>query len=348
MEDYDYLYSEYSYYDNYTYTNLTPSEEDDMVLNNATCFKELPCVTLFVANVIILLLGVGGNGVVIWIAGFKMKQTVNTTWYLSLAISDFLFCACLPFTITHLVTSDWIFGLFMCKFTSFMMFLNMFSSIYLLVIISVDRCMSVMFPVWAQNQRTYRKASVAVVLAWVIAVALSIPSVIFRDTRTHLGKTICFNIYPDHHSQKVLAVSRFVGGFVVPFLLIIISYSVIILRLRYNRMTRSSKPFKVMTALIATFFICWLPYHVFVLLELNHHLYDSAVLTIGLQVGTSMATANSCLNPLLYVFMGNDFKQKFRNSVLSKMENAMGDEGRTISRYLSRSSSMEGKASTHI
>ncbi|KAM6965239.1 chemerin-like receptor 1 [Aplochiton taeniatus] len=322
-----------------------------MVLNNATCFKELPCVTLLVANVVILLLGVGGNGVVIWIAGFKMKQTVNTTWYLSLAVSDFLFCACLPFTITQLATSDWLFGLFMCKFTSFVMFLNMFSSIYLLVIISVDRCMSVMFPVWAQNQRTNKKAMVAVVFAWVFSVALSLPSLIFRDTRAHLGKTICFNLYPERHSHKSIAVTRFVGGFVVPFLLIIVSYSVIILRLRYNRMTRSSKPFKVMTALIATFFICWLPYHVFVLLELNHHLYNHVVLTIltiGLQVGTFVATANSCLNPLLYVFMGNDFKQKFRSSVLSKMENALGEEGRTTSRYLSRSSSVEGKASTHI
>ncbi|GLD53970.1 chemokine-like receptor 1 [Lates japonicus] len=276
-----------------------------------------------------------------------MKKTVNTTWYLSLAVSDFVFCAFLPFSITNMVMEDWIFGLFMCKFTSSVMFLNMFSSIFLLVIISVDRCISVMFPVWAQNQRTVKKASVVVVIAWILAIGLSIPSAIFRDVKTHMGRTLCFNNYTLHqHSHMIVAWSRFFAGFVAPFIIIIICYSIIILKLRTNRMTKSSKPFKVMTALVAAFFVCWLPYHVFVLLELNPH--NHGILIMGLKVGTSMASANSFLNPVLYVFMGNDFKQKFKSSVLSKMENAMGEEGRTTSRYLSRSSSMDGRASTHI
>jgi len=105
---------------------------------------------------------------------------------------------------------------------------------------------------------------------------------------------------------------------------------------------------RMLMVIVALFFICWMPYHVFVLLELNHQNYDHKTLTTGLQIGTSLAAANSFLNPVLYVFMGNDFKQKFKSCVLSRMENAMGEEGRTISRYLSRSSSVDGRASTHI
>ncbi|XP_034026175.1 chemokine-like receptor 1 [Thalassophryne amazonica] len=343
---------EQSYQDdyNYTYDNGTPPEEAVPVFkHNSKCFKEASCVILLVASVVIFLLGVCGNALVIWISGFKMKKTVNTTWYLSLAISDFIFCAFLPFSIANTVMEEWIFGLIMCKFISSMMFLNMFSSIFLLVIISVDRCVSVMFPVWAQNTRTVSKASVAVVLAWLFSIALCIPSAIFRVVDSHLGKTSCFNNYTLHeHSQMIVTVSRFIVGFVVPFFIIIICYSVIIIKLRTNRMTNSSKPFKVMTALILVFFICWLPYHVFVLLELNYQLYDRHILTNGLKMGPTLAAANSFLNPVLYVFMGNDFRQKFKSSLLSKMENAMGDEGRTTSRYLSRSSSMDGRASTHI
>ncbi|KAL7391912.1 hypothetical protein ABVT39_016588 [Epinephelus coioides] len=278
-----------------------------------------------------------------------MKRTVNTTWYLSLAISDFVFCVFLPFSITNMVMEEWIFGVFMCKFAPSIMFLNMFSSIFLLVVISIDRCVSVMFPVWAQNHRTVNKASVVVFMCWLLAIGLSIPSIIFRNVSSHLGRTICYNNYTLHqNSHTIVAVSRFLAGFVVPFVVIIVCYSIIILKLRTNRMTKNSKPFKVMSALVAAFFICWLPYHVFVLLELNHQNFDQSILTAGLKVGTSVAAANSFLNPVLYVFMGNDFKQKFKNSVLSKMENAMADEGRTTSRYLSRSSSMDNRASTHI
>ncbi|XP_069565636.1 chemokine-like receptor 1 [Brachyistius frenatus] len=344
IDDYE-AYSDYNYTD---FSNVTQYVEP-VFQHKSLCLREVLCVSLLVVTVVIFLLGFCGNALVIWISGFKMKKTVNTTWYLSLAISDFVFCAFLPFSITNMVMEEWIFGRFMCKFASSVMFLNMFSSIFLLVIISVDRCVSVIFPVWAQNQRTVQKASVAVVLAWFLAVALSIPSVIFRDVGSHLGRAICFNNYTlNQHSHEIVAVCRFLAGFIGPLIVIVICYSIIILKLRMNRMTKSSKPFKVMTSLIAAFFICWLPYHVFVLLELNYQNYDHSILTTGLKVGTSVAAANSFLNPVLYVFMGNDFKQKFKSSLLSKMENAMADERRTTSRYLSRSSSMDGRASTHI
>ncbi|XP_060927436.1 chemokine-like receptor 1 [Limanda limanda] len=343
MEDYE--YSDYEYSNDSQF----PAYEESAFQHKATCLKEFLCVFLLVVSVGIFLLGFCGNALVIWISGFKMKKTVNTTWYLSLAISDFVFCTFLPFSITNMVMDEWLFGRYMCKFTSSIMFVNMFTSIFLLVFISIDRCISVMFPVWAQNQRTVNKASAVAVLAWILGVALSIPSMIFRDVGSHMGRTMCFNNYTLHQdSHKIVAVSRFIVGFVIPFIIIILCYSIIILKLRTSRMTKSTKPFKVMSSLVAAFFICWLPYHVFVLLELNHQNYNHDILTSGLKVGASMAAANSFLNPVLYVFMGNDFKQKFKSSVLSKMENAMAEEGRTTSRYLSRSSSMDGRASTHI
>ncbi|XP_068560120.1 chemokine-like receptor 1 [Cebidichthys violaceus] len=343
LEDYEYP-QDY----NYSYESFTPREEA-ISQHKSMCVKQVLCVSLLVGSVVVFLLGFCGNALVIWISGFKMKKTVNTTWYMSLAISDFVFCAFFPFSITNMAMEDWIFGRFMCKFASSVMFLNMFSSIFLLVVISIDRCVSVMFPVWAQNHRTVKKASVVVIISWLLAIGMSVPSVIFREVKTHLGRTVCYNNYTLYrHGHKVVAVSRFLTGFVVPFVVIIVCYSIIILKLRTNRMMKSSKPFKVMSALVAAFFICWLPYHVSVLLELDHQKYDHSILNAGLKIGTLMAAANSFLNPVLYVFMGNDFKQKFRSSMLSKMENAMAEEGRTTSRYLSRSSSMDGRASTHI
>ncbi|KAM9446659.1 chemerin-like receptor 1 [Clarias gariepinus] len=340
--DYQWNYTDYENdtNDNLSLTNLSHHVED-------VCFEEIPCMLLLVVNVVIIMLGLVGNGVVIWIAGFKMKKTVNTTWYLSLALSDFIFCATLPLNTFYLVTSDWIFGQFMCKFTSFVMFLNMFSSIFLLVIISVDRCIAVIFPVWAQNQRTIKKASVIVFLAWVFSVSLSVPPLIFRDIQHHLDRTRCHNNYNSHDTHNSILICRFIFGFLMPFLIIIVCYSIIIFKLRSNQMAKSSKPFKIMTALIGTFFLCWLPYHTFMLAELTHG-FPIEIIALGLKIGTSIASANSFLNPILYVFMGSDFRRKFKNSILSKIENAIGEEGRTTSRYLSRSSSMDARTSTHI
>ncbi|XP_063050584.1 chemerin-like receptor 1 [Engraulis encrasicolus] len=352
----DYNYENYSASTESTET----AAEEHSSRHQSTCFSEKLCISLLVINSLIFVLGVLGNGVVIWIAGLKMKKTVNTTWYLSLAVSDFLVCVIHPFNIAFIGMQDWVFGLFLCKTTSFVMFVNMFSSIFLLVFISVDRCVAVVFPVWAQNHRTVKTASLVVVLAWIFSAVLSVPALIFRDVKRHITTTMCLNDYSSlHNSHVAIAYSRFVFGFVVPFALIIVCYSVIGARLMRSsslltqgrKVARSRsplKPLKVMTALIVTFFVCWLPYHVFILLERDPTV-DRTVMKHGLQFGTALALANSCLNPVLYVFMGQDFRKKFRNTLLSRIENAIGD-GERLSRssYLSRSTSMDGRASTHI
>nr|XP_015221456.1 PREDICTED: chemokine-like receptor 1 isoform X1 [Lepisosteus oculatus] len=310
-------------------------------------------IMIIVINSIIFILGVIGNGIVICITGFKMKRTINTTWFLSLAVSDFLFCVFLPFSIVQMASDQhWHFGKFMCKFTSFIMFLNMFSSIFLLVIISIDRSVSVFYPVWSQNYRTTRFATVVVLIAWIISALLSTPSLIFRDTAVKSEKTHCFNKYGSGMSKKnlhrVVALTRFVFGFVIPFIVIAFCYSIIIIKLKKNRMAKSLKPFKIMTAIIVTFFLCWLPYHIFIILEINHYNYSPDIFLKWMSMAVSLAFANSCLNPILYVFMGKDFKEKFKVSFLSKIENALSEDARTTTRRISRTSSAFEKGSTLV
>ncbi|XP_037387318.1 chemokine-like receptor 1 [Pygocentrus nattereri] len=304
----------------YDYFTPTPSTTP------ATCTDAL-CVFLAIATAVIFFLGVAGNGLVIWMAGFKMKKSVNTTWYLSLAVSDFLFCSFLPISVAHLVKNDWVFGLFMCKFTSFILFLNMFSSVFLLVIISVDRCVVVMFPVWAQNKRTIRKAAAVVMLAWIIAAAFSSPSAVFRNIDIHYDihkeRNVCYNNYTSDQQHAAVVSCRFVFGFLIPYLIIIFCYIVIIQKLKGNQTAKFKKPFKIMTALVGAFFICWLPFHTFALMELNHHKYES-ILHTGMVIGATFASANSCLNPFLYVFMGKDIKKKC--ALVTKIENAFEEE----------------------
>ncbi|CAK6960419.1 chemerin-like receptor 1 [Scomber scombrus] len=128
-------------------------------------------------------LGVLGNGVVIWVTGFKMKKTVNTVWFLNLAVADFLFTAFLPFSVTYIALGfHWPFGNFMCKLKNTVRFVNMFTSVYILVVISMDRYMSVVWPVWAQKHRNVRKASYVSLGVWVLGLFLSTPYFIFRDT----------------------------------------------------------------------------------------------------------------------------------------------------------------------
>ncbi|ROI27670.1 Chemokine-like receptor 1 [Anabarilius grahami] len=306
--------------------------------------KEAACVITVILNVIIFLLGIIGNGAVIWITGFKMKKSVNTTWYLSLALSDFIFCATLPFTISGIVTNNWIFGLFMCKFTSFVMTINMYSSIFILVIISVDRCITVKFPVWAQNQRTIKKASLVVMMAWFMSALLSIPPATFRDITHDLSTVKCYTNYTDHHRTVVF--TRFTFGFLIPLATISTCYSILICKLRANQMSKSTKPYKIMTLLITTFFVCWLPFHITSILEVGKTEHDPVFYTAQ-QISGTLATANSFMNPFLYAFMAKDLKKKCY-SFLSKIESAIDEETRSAFQRTSITNSVDNRLSTAV
>ncbi|XP_037672629.1 chemokine-like receptor 1 isoform X2 [Choloepus didactylus] len=301
-------------------------------------------IFLVVVYSIVCFLGILGNGLVIVIATCKMKKTVNTVWFLNLAVADFLFNVFLPIHITYIAMDyNWVFGTAMCKINSFLLTHNMYTSVFLLTIISFDRCVSVLLPVWSQNHRSVRLAYVACVTIWVLAFFLSSPSLVFRDTTDRGGKIHCFNNFnlsatsfspqPTHPQlepvaytrQLVVTVTRFLCGFLVPVLIITACYLTIVCKLQRNRLARTKKPFKIIVTIIVTFFLCWCPYHTLYLLELHHTAVPSSVFKLGLPLATAIAIANSCMNPILYVFMGQDFK-KFKVTLFSRLVNALSED----------------------
>lgn len=327
--------------------NQTEDEYEDELADLRQSLNIMSLIVYCLAFV----LGVLGNGVVIWVTGFKMKKTVNTVWFLNLAVADFLFTAFLPLSVTYTAMGfHWPFGKFMCKLNSTVSFLNMFASVYILVVISADRCVSVVWPVWAQNHRSVRKASCVSLGVWMLALVLSAPYFVFRDVGAsyHSEEIInCFNNFAfsdDYETtevvelrafrHKAMTITRFLLGFVLPFTIIVSCYAIIIHRLKRNRTlaNHSGRTFKIIAAVITAFFLCWAPYHIFSLIELVNHMAAEFsytldhVTTIGIPIATSLAFLNSCLNPLLYVFMGQDFKDKVRKSILKVLESAFIEE----------------------
>ncbi|XP_041426668.1 formyl peptide receptor 2-like [Xenopus laevis] len=300
---------------------------------------------LYVASMVLylvaFLLGTTGNGLVIWIAGFRMKKTINSVWFLNLAIADFLFTFFLPIIFVYFVLYfHWPFGNFMCKLYSTLTFINMFASVFLLTAISIDRCVSVVYPVWSQNHRTPRLASLVTLIIWLLALCASVPYFVFRDTYVeHHGSITCYIDYGSTDDGvltdsgklniKATVTTRFILGFFIPFAIIVFCYTVIAFKLKMNHTFTSTKPFKIIVAVLISFFVCWFPFHVFSFLEMSRHTNEDipqSILDIGIPITTSLAFLNSCVNPFLYVFMGREVKSIFRNSIQVALENAFSED----------------------
>ncbi|XP_065276261.1 chemerin-like receptor 1 [Emys orbicularis] len=325
-----------SYYDDFDYSHEDADRKQALL-------SSMHVVSMVIYS-IAFVLGVTGNGLVIFITGFRMKRTVNTIWFLNLAVADFIFTFFLPFSVAYTALGfHWPFGRALCKINTALAFLNLYASVYLLMVISIDRCISVVRPVWAQNHRTPNLAFLVALGVWVVALALCSPNLYFRHTDPspyNENITNCYNNFDTagegateeqrkkrfNTNHRAMTISRFILGFLIPFTVIVCCYVAILAKLKRNQLARSGKPFKVIAAVIVAFFLCWLPYHIFSFLEMNRTPSLDTALIVGLPLTASLAFINSCLNPILYVFMGQDFKEKVRRSLFSAFERAFSEE----------------------
>eukprot|EP00061_Rhincodon_typus_P006138 g26451.t1 len=302
-------------------------------------------------------LGVVGNGLVIWVAVFRMTWSVNRVWYLSLALADFPFTLLLPLSAAYVALgTHWPFGLFMCQVTSGLSVLTMFASILMLAAISVDRCSVVLFPTWSRNRRGPRLAAVVSAVVWVASVAFSVPSFVYRDIVEEDNHTICLTVFTsaaeeqavlksaEDYGQAVaalnaleasrfrsLSTARILGGLLFPLVVIGTSYVTLSLRLRRHRLvTRPGgrKPFRLLAAMVIAFLVCWSPYHALLLAELQQPtgVPLPLALTLSTPLASGLAAFNSCVNPVLYAYMGRDFHRNVWCSLPRILEKALAED----------------------
>ncbi|OCT56967.1 hypothetical protein XELAEV_18004150mg [Xenopus laevis] len=263
-------------------TAATGTEEDFFRL-----FFLLRTITVTLYS-IISIIGTVGNGLVIWIIGFKMEKTATLIWFLNLGIADFSFCLFLPLYIIQIAHPYyWPFGWITCKTWVFCLQLNLSASVLFLMIISVDRCICVLYPMWAKIHRTSRLASIISVIIWIISVALSSPNIVFYEYGEFGNlSSSCFPAAEIWNEiAKAIVVTRFISTFLIPFSIILVCYGLIAFRVKTSRIPGSNIYIGFPTQIIL------------------YHLAEC------------LAFFNSCLNPLIYVFIGRDFQQNFKKSI---------------------------------
>ncbi|XP_053120666.1 chemerin-like receptor 1 [Hemicordylus capensis] len=284
---------------------------------------DIVCIVLYS---FICVLGAVGNGLVIFVTGFRIKKTVKTVWVFSLATADITFTFSLPLFIAH-ITLDY-HGWAMCKLSSAILFLYIFSRIFLLVVISINRWICVRYTVWAWNHQTPQRAALVALGICILSLAAASPYICYNETKPS-PRNVTWTFLSNGHMQEQgrhtyhgLTISLFVLAFVIPFIIILTSYGAIVLRLRKSPFPKSKKPFKLFTAVSVAFFVCWLPFHFISFFEIqgSEKCGLQKVSFVSNDLIHCLAFSSSCLNPILYVFLGHNNKKRW--SLLSAMQNS--------------------------
>ncbi|XP_017275097.1 relaxin-3 receptor 1 [Kryptolebias marmoratus] len=258
----------------------------------------------------------------------RSKSRVNF-FVLNLAATDLQFVLTLPFwAVDTALDFSWPFGDAMCKIVLSVTVMNMYASVFFLTAMSVTRYWSLATALKTAVAHRSCSAKWACATIWTLATLATAPTAIFSTVSNVTGEKLCLLRFPGgQYWLAVYHIQKIVVGFVLPMSIVSVSYFML-LRFIRRRSMKSSNPkrrsqvTRSITVIMLSFFLCWMPNHAItlwsVLVKLNVANWDRAyyvVHTYVFPVTVCLAHTNSCLNPIIYCLMRQEFRDKLRGLI---------------------------------
>uniref|UniRef100_A0A8C9RQX0 G-protein coupled receptors family 1 profile domain-containing protein n=1 Tax=Scleropages formosus TaxID=113540 RepID=A0A8C9RQX0_SCLFO len=256
----------------------------------------VPCVLLGLC----FLVGIPGNVLVAVAILRNLRQaTVTVKLMLNLAVTDALSLLLLPFWIPALL-GPWPYSPDFCKLLSYLVYCTMYASVLTITMMSMQRYMLVLYP-RCKLKLHPRGSGVKALLGvlWTLALVLASPALLLRKLLPNEGRLRCQPLYSSDGQKVAVLLSETLLGFVVPGVILTISYLCIARRVGRLPFTSGKRLSRLVTWVMAAFFIFWFPSHVANLLQVAG--FQDVAESIR-NVAGALTFFNSCLNPFLYAF----------------------------------------------
>ncbi|KAJ8405383.1 hypothetical protein AAFF_G00318560 [Aldrovandia affinis] len=262
--------------------------------------------------------GLTGNAMVIYvILKYAKMKTATNIYILNLAIADELFMLSVPFLATSAAVRHWPFGSLMCRLVLSVDGINMFTSIFCLTVLSVDRYIAVVHPIKAARYRRPTVAKVVNVCVWGLSLVVILPIIVFADTvPAQDGGVDCNFLWPESSWSEAFVIYTFLLGFLLPVVAICLCYCLIVARMRVvglkagwlQRRQSEKKITRMVLLVVAVFMVCWMPFYIVQLVSVFHQPLNPMVT----QLFVILSYANSGANPILYGFVSDNFRRSFQ------------------------------------
>ncbi|XP_078415601.1 cysteinyl leukotriene receptor 1-like [Cetorhinus maximus] len=245
------------------------------------------------------------------------RKTAMTIVMVNLATSDLLFVCTLPLRVHYYRKNVWIFTDSLCMFLTYALYLNMYCSIYFLTLMSILRYFAIVHPIKCLKYRSVKHVQIICISIWVFVGIATTPILI---DSSKINRARCFEL--KHKSTLfVMNLISLPVGCIIPFFIITVSYIFVVKTLltskaKYHRQTSSRRKASAMIFIVTIIFLTsFLPYHILrtVYLVLTSH--ARCLVQKGAVVTLCTAAINSCLDPLLYYFAAENFRDKLRSTV---------------------------------
>ncbi|XP_041920620.1 cysteinyl leukotriene receptor 1-like [Alosa sapidissima] len=316
--------------------------------NDSTCnsSSEYKHTTYAVVYSLVFIFGLLGNGSALYVfCKLSIKNRLSTIILINLAVSDLIFILALPLRIGYYMRELWSqsggggsgsggsTGLrphterevdvldLACRVSTYLFYISMYCSIYFLMALSVCRYLVLSGRLRHQNRVYCRRVRLLCAGIWTFVVTINVAYVAAMDG-FRVKASGCFepsgvDTWNFLYRVNTLTV---VVGLSLPLVLVLACYALMIRHILAARAGRRMRDVVLICLVLTVFCLCFLPYHVQRTLHLAYsrepapcesrvQLERSVVATLCL------AVANSVLDPLIFLFVGNGFLQAVRKTL---------------------------------
>ncbi|KAI4891081.1 hypothetical protein NFI96_025216 [Prochilodus magdalenae] len=332
---------------NFTYAGLDVDCEvtEGVYISNVSMVvlnSSLTTVFLPVVYILIFIVGLPTNAVAIWVFLFRTKKKNPASILMAnLALADLLFIVWLPLKIAyHLNGNNWIFGESLCRVLVGFFYGNMYCSAIFIACISVQRYWAIAHPLSHKpNNRVTLYVSVGV---WVVVWLITVPLYLYEQTVTVLlfNITTCHDITrpSQSHFPAGYFLTMSILGYVVPSVLCIVAYLLTFHSLRSSITDSSSSKKKrkaiiLMITVLVMFLVCFTPSNIMLMVHywllqagLSNNVYGFYI------VALCLGSLNSCLDPLVYYFISEEFRKRVKNTLMCRSERSISSRSQFSSK----------------
>ncbi|XP_038590946.1 somatostatin receptor type 2-like isoform X2 [Micropterus salmoides] len=217
--------------------------------------------------------------------------------------------------------------------------LNQFTSIFCLMVMSIDRYLAVVHPIKSTKWRKPRVAKLINLTVWVVSLLVILPTMIFSG----LDKVpVCGIVWPEPQDVYYTAFIfyTFFIGFFLPLTVICLCYLLIIVKVKSSgirvcstkRKRSERKVTRMVSIVVAVFVLCWLPFYIFNVTSVTGSIKPTSAVKSTFDFVVVLGYANSCANPILYAFLSDNFKKSFQNVLCLKKVAGLDEIDRSDSR----------------
>ena len=327
------------------YTNDTVQDKIVLPIPEIEMISAASKTTLVVMYVTTIFLAVLGNGTVLLVFLWKKaNRSIISIFIVSLAVSDILIAVlCMPFNLGTALSTFWKFGSFGCKMVPTVQNLCVVTTSLTLCGIALDRYYAILYPLKSKFIHTEARALRILLLIWLVSLLSSIPHALTFNLRTMtiairqgngtnfttgiiLQEKMC--MWELQVWRTILIWLMFLLIFAFPVVLMTVAYARIAQQLwgrkmigvQYGRVMtdcreRSKRrPVVMMVLVVILYTICWGPLLIFNVISQHHRLPPTEAIMNTRFYLQWLAMSNSALNPIVYSFLHDNFRNNFRST----------------------------------